>query len=48
MDIPEYDKEQWWQECLKEKPDLQRPEFEMKWATLWQIAQFMGLIRRKT
>ena len=47
MNIPEYDKEAWWQECLKEKPDLTREEFEARWNHVWVFAQFMGIIRRK-
>lgn len=45
--IPEYDKEAWWQECLKAKPDLTRQEFENRWHAVWMMAQFVGAVRRK-
>lgn len=45
--MPSYDKEAWWQECLKMKPDLSREEFEARWNHCWFVAQFVGAIRRK-
>ena len=41
-----YDKEGWWEECRKAKPELTRDEFEFRWAhfeaVLNMIAQMRG------
>ncbi len=31
----EYDKESFWQECLKNKPDLTRIDFDRRWNKFW-------------
>jgi len=46
-DVPEYDKEGWWAECLKVKPDLSRKHFEALWMHLWVLGRMTGQVRRK-
>ena len=37
-----FTKEQFWQECLLNKPDLQRVDFELRWRAMWNLAEAMG------
>lgn len=41
-----YDKEGWWQECVKAKPDLPRGEFDRRWARFWFWARLFGDLER--
>lgn len=41
-----YDKESFWLECLRNKPDLTRADYERRWARFWFWVEMMTLVPR--
>jgi hypothetical protein len=37
-----YNKEGWYQECKRHKPDLTRADFHRRWVAIWLLAEAMG------
>lgn len=43
--MKEYDKESWWEECKKAKPELTREEYEFRWAHFVTVTNFVAKFR---
>ncbi len=43
--MKEYDKESWWEECKKAKPDLTREEFEFRWVHFVTVTNFVAQMK---
>lgn len=38
-----FTKEEFWQECVRHKPDLERRDFNQRWDAYWTLAKMFGM-----